>query len=207
MLHKEILNKNEFCYVLLSSYNEPNILIPIKGIIKDIKFDYDEPNYLVRIEKFYDNMTFINRYVKDMFFYTNFDSKNRTNLGINTIDNIADLNRHLEENAVTIVSHNLMTFETKGRMFEVFDKIHFYFLMLNFFNLKENLTRSVYRGSLKFKDGKKEFFDRLENFIGDKFPTDDGIELKDIIRDIEQTKPLNSLKYEKIKSNNYIKNK
>jgi hypothetical protein len=206
MIHKDILDKNEVCYALLSSYNEPNILIPIRGLIKDIKFDYEEPNYLIRIDKFYDNLTFIKKYVFDMFFYTKFDLKHKTTLSFQGVNDHIDLSKHLEENDLTVVNHSLMTFSSKARMFEVFDKLQFYFISLNFLNLKENITRSSYRGFLKF-NSQKEFFEKLESFIGDKFPTKDGIEMKDFVRDIERTKPITALKYEKIKTKNYIRKK
>lgn len=205
MIHNEIFDKNEIVYSLLSSYNEPNVLVPIKGIVKDIRFEHDAPNYLLKIERFYDNIYFIKSHVKDMHFYTNFNNdKYKLTLGeLKTKSALAD---HLDNKEITIVNHALMTFKSKAEMSDVFDKMNFYFILLNLFNLKHHLNRHFYKGDLKLS-GDIEFFDRLKNFFGDKFPTKNGVSFEEIADLINKTKHLNILKYEKVKRNNYIKKK
>ena len=204
MIHKNILDKNEICYSLLSSYNEPNVLIPVKGVIADIKYDYGEPNYLINLKKFYDSMTFLKSHVFNMFFYTAFNQTHKSRLNFSDIKNNDDLKTYLQINKINVVSHSLMTFKSKAEMSKIFNKLNEYFIYINFLSLKENLTRTLYKGDLKLRY-KSDFFRRLKRFIGDRFPNNKGVTFENIVRDINLTKPINKLKYEKIKRTSYLK--
>ncbi len=60
MIKHRIFSKGERCHVLITSFTHPDILIPVKAIIKDTKWDPINPLYLIKIVKFYDSMTFLN---------------------------------------------------------------------------------------------------------------------------------------------------
>jgi len=198
MLHQEIIDKNRLCYVLLSSHNEPNILIPGKAIVRDIKFSYNEPQYLVELVKFYDTITFLKTYLFNMIFYKKFN-RQKEHLHLTNISTMSELTEHLKSNKITVVSHSLMTFQTKTEMNQTFNKLNDYFIQLHLSDLSNNLTRSFYTGNYNLKGKKVEFFKRLHDFMGDKFPTKDGISYDEFITDMRNTAPVTHLKYNKIK--------
>ena len=49
MIKHKLINKGSLAHSLVTSSNDPNILIPVKVIIKDIKFDEYNPLYLVHL--------------------------------------------------------------------------------------------------------------------------------------------------------------
>ena len=62
MIKHKLIDKGSVAHALISSVHEPNILMPVKVTIKDIKFDEYNPLYLVKIVKFYDNINFLKKY-------------------------------------------------------------------------------------------------------------------------------------------------
>ena len=54
MINHRIFAKGEITHALLSSNSNPNILIPIKAVIKDVKYNEINPQYLIKVTKFYD---------------------------------------------------------------------------------------------------------------------------------------------------------
>ena len=66
MTETDLFEKNSIAHCFLFSSTNPNVLIPVKVFIKDIKFYESNPKYLVKIVKFYDTVHFL----KDaMFMY------------------------------------------------------------------------------------------------------------------------------------------
>ena len=72
-----IFDKGQIVYCLLASHTNPNILLPIKGIIMDSKWDPVNPLYQIRIIKFYDNMKFLKKYFIDMNFRHVFENRDK----------------------------------------------------------------------------------------------------------------------------------
>lgn len=68
MIKQRLFVKGETIHALISSYSHPNVLIPVKAIVKDVKYDEINPVYLIKVEKFYDNILFLKKYLFDMTF-------------------------------------------------------------------------------------------------------------------------------------------
>jgi len=191
MNHNEILNKNEICYCLLSSFNEPNILLPCRCIIKDIKIDYEQPVYLVKIDKLYDVIDFIKDYLYNMYFYNKFEQSHKIKLSLEQFDTTDKLNIHLFNNDYQVIVHSLMVFDTKVKMLETFDKLNTYFIKYHIFNLKNAITRKAYKGKLKMS--LTEFEMQFEKFVSDKI---NQKECEQLLYEVENTKPIGAMKYE-----------
>ena len=72
-----IFNKGQFVYCLLASHTNPNILLPVKGVILDSKWDPVNPLYQIRIIKLYDNMKFLKQHFFGMNFRHEFENRAR----------------------------------------------------------------------------------------------------------------------------------
>ena len=62
---------------LLASHTNPNILLPVKGVILDSKWDPVNPLYQIRIIKLYDNMKFLKQHFFGMNFRHEFENRAR----------------------------------------------------------------------------------------------------------------------------------
>jgi len=165
--------KGEKIHCLLTSYTHPNIFIPVRGIVKDVKWDPVNPLYKIKIIKFYENVGFIRKYIFDMNFYYDFDKKARSfrikREEFNTIKELEERLNEKDEDRFYVVVDGVMTVRTKVDLQDLFKKVQYFLISKNFKEIKEFSTRSFYKGEFKF-DGEGEFKVRLKNFLKDKYP-------------------------------------
>lgn len=173
MIKHKVFHKGEIVHCLLSSFNHPNILIPCKGVIKDIKWDLNNPTYLIKIRFFYDSLYFLKEYFFDMNFSNTFERKmKRMPLkkdDFKTIKELQDrLNQADDEKRFYVLTDSIMCTKTKANLKDLFINIQHFLISKKLKELKELSTRSFYNGVFKLNSG-GEFDKRLYKFIGDKF--------------------------------------
>ena len=78
MKKHRIFNKGDRIHALLSSRQEPNVLIPVRANIVDVKWDPVNPLYKLRIDKFFDTLYFLKKYFLNMHFKYEFDKRARS---------------------------------------------------------------------------------------------------------------------------------
>lgn len=99
----KVFNKGETVYCLLGSNSNPNLRFPVKCIIREVEQTDFLPNYVIQIQTFYDNLT----YLKEHFFTANFTYGRKTtpkkkvskSMSINKLskyENITSLNQIYE---------------------------------------------------------------------------------------------------------------
>ena len=61
MIKHKVFTKGELIQALISTTQAPNVLIPVRAMIYDVKFDDVIPQYQIKIKKFYDHINFLKR--------------------------------------------------------------------------------------------------------------------------------------------------
>ena len=183
MIEHELIQKESIAHSILSSVSHPNILIPVKVVVKNIKYHQENPKYLVKIIKFYENISFLKDSFMNMSFINGFDKRAKPFIfnrdKIKTIDEFELIISEGEERYYIVVD-SIMTWKYKNDMQKMFNKLQYYLIIRNLRDLRDNSTRSFYTGNLKIET-KNEFNVRLKNMIGDKlFKTEK--DYKDFIR-------------------------
>jgi len=172
MIKHKVFHKGEIVHCLLSSFNHPNILLPVKGIIKDIKWDLDNPIYLIKVKYFYDSITFLKDYFFDMNFSNSFDRRSKKfALNKEDFNTVKDLEKRLnesDESRFYISIESVMCTKTKADLKILFKEIQHFLISKKLKELKELSTRSFYSGLFKLDNG-LDFNKRLYKFIGDRF--------------------------------------
>ena len=168
MIKHKLIDKGSIAHSLISSISEPNIFIPVKVVIKDIKFDEYNPLYLVKVIKFYDSIYFLKQHFMNHKFSNAFGKKARP-FWISDIRTTEHLQNHLEkeDSRFYIVVDSIHTFRYKNDMNSMFNKLQDFLIYRNIQELQELTTRNSYSGELKFSS-KTEFFIRLKRMINDK---------------------------------------
>ena len=189
----DIIGIDKVCYFLISSYNEPNILIPCKGIVTDYKIKNSEIMYKIKISKFYESSEFLKNYFYGMLFYTDFNQSTKSKLGISDTKNDSDLKQSLENKSIVIVVNGFMVFDTQDEMNYIFNKLNLYFISKSVFELREHISRVNYDGVLKMS--KKSFDDRFVKEFSTDFKEDFSI--LDFINSIKTSKPFQVLEQSK----------
>ena len=182
MIKHKLINKGSIAHSLITSTNEPDILIPVKVVIKDIKFDEYNPIYLVKIIKFYDNIYFLKKYFMNNSFANGFNKKPRPFWISENINTTQILENHIEKEGdrFYVVVDSIHTTRYKNDLKDMFNRIQDFLILRSFSDIKELSTRNLYDGKLKFNT-QVEFFVRLKRMISDKI-VDIGIEWKEFIR-------------------------
>lgn len=171
MINHSLFVKGEKIYVLLTSYSHPNILIPVKAIIKDVKYDEINPQYLIKIIKYYDNIYFLKKYLFNMRFINKFNKRMRKLSYGKDISNKEDLikfihNKTHEETYYCVVD-SIMTKRMKGELKQLFNKITNHLIEKRFRENRQMMTRTFYSGKYDLT-GEAEYNARLKKGMGDK---------------------------------------
>jgi hypothetical protein len=168
MIKTELLDKRSICHALIYSTNNPEILIPIKGIVEDIHFDDDIPFYSIKLIKFYDNIFFLNENLIDRPFLLKHKGKPKK-FHIPKFKNVPELeNWFIDECSHRFCIESTMVVRSKSEMVELFNKVQEYLVIKNLRLIRDTSTRPLYDGKLKIAS-KIEFKERLKRMIGDKF--------------------------------------
>lgn len=171
MIKKRLFVKGETIHALLSSYSHPNILIPVKAIVKDVKYDEINPVYLIKVVTFYDNILFLKRYLFDMTFANKIGRRpRRLKIEYSKIKNLRELEKLFngdKEESMYLVVDSIMCKKHKGDMIELLNKIQDHLIEKNFRQCREYMTRIFYSGKYRLS-GDSEYNARLNKFIGDK---------------------------------------
>ena len=169
MIKHKLINKGSLAHSLISPVNDPNILIPVKVVIKDVKFDEYNPYYLVKVVKFYDNIYFLKNYFMNNKFSNGFNKKPRTFWISNDVKTVQELENYLnkENKRFYIVVDSIHTTRYKNDLESMFNKIQDFLILRNLKELKEFSTRNFYTGNYRFNT-QAEFFIRLKQMLIDK---------------------------------------
>lgn len=170
MIKHRIFGRGEKVYALLSSYTDPNLLIPVEAVIKDIKMDEINPQYLIKIKKFYDNWSFLKKYFFDMNFSNKFGKKHiPLKIKKDNIKSSEELVEFFDKNGdrFLFVVDSIMTTKHLKEMNHIFDLIEYFMMCKNFKELRKHMTRRLYTGKFKMTYG--EFDNRLLKFFEGTF--------------------------------------
>lgn len=176
MIKHKLFVKGQDVYTLLISYSHPNILIPVKCTIKDVKMNEINPEYKIKIIKFYDSPDFLRMNFAKMSFVQTFGDRPRKIKFSedNPLLTYEDFFREIREreNRFSFIVDSVMTFEHLNEMLSVFNKIEDHVIEKCIRTLKRHITRTHYTGKYKIPTY-NEFHLRLRRFIGDKITEDD----------------------------------
>ena len=167
-----IFNKGQFVYCLLASHTNPNILLPVKGVILYSKWDPVNPLYQIRIIKLYDNMKFLKQHFFGMNFRHEFENRARKMIlkseDFKTTKALEDRLNDKDRERFYVVIESVMCTKTKIGLSELFEKVQFYMISKNLKEIRDISTRPFFKGPLSL-DSPKEFDARYKKGWADKF--------------------------------------
>lgn len=179
MIKAQILDKRSVCHALLTSSYDPEIMIPVKGIIEDVFFEEDIPIYSIRIVKFYDNINFLKTSFIGKSFLTNYRGKPKPISLPKDIKTLNELENWLGDKSRYrfCVESNLVV-RTKVEMLELYNRIQEYLILQKLRFIKKISLRSSYDGPLRLNSS-EEFNNRVRRAFADLFDSESDI--KDFI--------------------------
>ena len=167
-----IFNKGQFVYCLLASHTNPNILLPVKGVILDSKWDPVNPLYQIRIIKLYDNMKFLKQHFFGMNFRHEFENRARKMIlraeDFKTTKVLEDRLNDKDRERFYVVIESVMCTKTKIGLSGLFEKVQFYMISKNLKEIRDISARPFFKGPFSL-DSVKEFDARYKKGWADKF--------------------------------------
>ena len=97
MIKHQLFSKGDQIHALISTTQQPNLLIPVRATIYDVKFDDVNPQYQIRVKKFYDQVYFLKknlfggRFIKDFEGLPGSGRNQEVNMLRDTIDSVLEL--------------------------------------------------------------------------------------------------------------------
>lgn len=179
MIKHKIFSKGEYVQALISTTQQPNIVIPVRGIIYDVKFDDINPQYQIRVKKFYDTMYFLKQNLFGGRFIRDFEgAETRINAKRTNYKNTEDLVDGLFDGdnwkKYLIVVDSVFCTKTLSEQMELFNNLQSFMIESKIKEIYELSTRYPYRkakGEFAY-ESKGEFVAALKKFLGDRVPQD-----------------------------------
>lgn len=171
MIRHRLFSKGETVYALLSNFRHPNILFPVQTVIYDVKFDSDMPQYMLKINKFYDDISFLKRYLFGLTFRGDFKEKQtKINLKRGLYPKVEDLERVFTDKweSYLIVVDSVYCVKTQGELKELFNSLQDHFVEKNIKDLYELTNRSYYSKGQYYYHARGEFEASLKKFLGER---------------------------------------
>ncbi len=167
-----IFDKGKSIYAIITSYNKPNVHLPVKCIIMDTKWDPVNPKYLVKIINFYDGYLFIRDNFFDMTFSKTLSERARSmRLKATDFNKCEDLINHFNgpnASRYYIAVDSLMCFARKFEMAERFSMLQLYMISKSLKQAQISTGRQLYKGPMKV-DGISEYNTRMKRAWSDTF--------------------------------------
>lgn len=177
MIKHKLFAKGELIQALITTTQQPNVLIPVRAMIYDIKFDDANPQYQIRVKKFYDNISFLKanlfggRFYKD---FENHDTKiNLKRYNYSTVEIVEDEvfnGQHWK--SYLIVVDSVFCTKTRGEQVELFNNIQTFMIQQKLKELYDLTNRTVYSSGEFYIHTRGEYIKALQRFLLDKYPKD-----------------------------------
>lgn len=169
MIKSELINKKSICHALIYSTQNPEILIPIKGIVEDIHFREDIPIYVIKLLKFYDNIYFLKENLYNRPFQLKIEAKPKPFIIPKEIKTVVELeNWFIDVCQHRFVIESNFVVKTKNELVDIFSKIQEYLIIKNLRVARDSSMRPLFENPLKIST-KIEFEQRIKRMYGDKF--------------------------------------
>jgi len=180
MIKHKLFAKGEYVQALISTTQQPNVLIPVRGIIYDVKFDDINPQYQIRVKKFYDSIYFIKQNIFGGRFFHDFEGHDtRINAKRTNYKNTEQLVEELFDGdnwkKYLIVVDSVFCVKTFEEQQILFNNLQSFMIEQKIKEIYEMSTRLPYqRASGDFAyESKGEFITALKKFLGDRIPPDE----------------------------------
>lgn len=173
MIHHKIFAKGEYCHALISSVTNPNILIPIRGLIYEVKMDEHNPQYQLKIVKFYDDINFLKRYFFWQKFQKDFKGSDAwfkfKRADFNTVEQFENTIGSDENwKRFTVVADSVMCVRTEVEIFELFNTVQGFLIEKSIKDIFEMSTRTFYRRGQYHFDTVEDFELAVKRFLKGK---------------------------------------
>lgn len=178
MIKHKIFSKGDHIHALISTSQQPNVLIPVRCIVYDVRFDDINPQYQIKIIRFYDNIYFLKKNLFGGRFIRNFNgTETKINLTRGNYNRVEDLENKIFSGdnweKYLIVVDSVFCTRTRAEQVKLFNNLQTFMIQMKLREIFELANRSVYSKGELFFQTKGQYEKALKKFLGDKYPKED----------------------------------
>jgi len=179
MIKHKIFSKGDHIHALISTSQQPNVLIPVRCIVYDVKFDDINPQYQIKVIKFYDNIYFLKKNLFGGRFIRNFKgTETKINLSRSQYSKVEDLENKVFSGdnwqKYLIVVDSVFCTRTKAEQTELFNSLQTFMVQMKLREIFELTNRTVYTKGDFFFQTKGQYEKALMKFLGERYPKQRG---------------------------------
>ena len=174
MIHHRLFPKGEYCHALIASKANPNILFQVRGLIYDVHMDPYNPQYLIKIVRFYDDLNFIKRYFIGERFQRNFKGKDfHFKMKRSQFQTREQFEEYINKEKYMLVADSVKCTKTLGDSTKLYNTIQSFLIEKSLRDIYDASTRVQYRtGKYHFKN-QDEFKLAIKRFLKGKIEVTD----------------------------------
>lgn len=174
MIHHRLFPKGEYCHALIASKGNPNVLFQVRGLIYDVKMDPYNPQYLIKIVRFYDDLNFIKRHFIGQRFQKTFLGKDLfVNVARDRFQTREDFDKYMNQNRNMVVADSVMCTKTLTESTKLYNTIESFLIEKSLRSIYDAATRVQYRSGKYHFRNQDEFKKAIKGFFKDKFEVTD----------------------------------
>lgn len=156
------------CFVIIRPTNAPDMFVPARGTVVDVKMDPTLPVYRVKLHAVYERINFVRRHVVGNYWKSRQDRPLLMKPPAKALGSMDEFNTWLADQSMQFRVEYPFAFREKAEMLAYFDKLNDYVAIRALRHLREVATKKEYTGRLRMLDG-VEFEGRLWEAFADKF--------------------------------------
>ncbi len=169
MIHHRLFPKGEYCHALIASKSNPNILFQVRGLIYDVKMDEHNPQYLIKIIKFYDDLNFIKRHFIGERFQKDFSGHDfHFKMKRSQFQTREEFEKYMSKDKYMLVADSVMCTKTLGDSTRLYNTIQSFIIEKSIRDIYDASTRAQYRTGKYHFNNQEEFKTSLKKFLKGK---------------------------------------
>lgn len=175
MIRHKLFSKGDSIHALISTTTHPNILFAVRGVIYDIQFDEYNPQYQIKIDKMYEDIAFVKRFLikgRTIRDFEGGDSRYKlVRKNLKTIDEFVEKTYNGDNwERYLVVVDSVYCCKSRKEQIDFFNNIQTFLIEQNLKELFDMSTRNQYsKGELYFHT-RFDFIHSLKKFLGERAP-------------------------------------
>lgn len=156
------------CFVIVRPTNAPDLFVPGRGIVVDVKMDPTLPVYRVKLHAIYERINFVRRHVVGNYWKCRQDKPLLMKPATKALGNMDDFNTWLSDQSMEFRVEYPFAFSEKAEMLAYFNKLNDYVALRALRLFRDITTKKEYTGQLRMLDS-VDFEGRMWEAFADKF--------------------------------------
>ncbi len=166
----DLLPVKSTCFAIVFPANDPDMLIPMRGVVEDVVLHPVVPKYVVRGTSVYENIYFIRRHFDGAHVRTSRGRSEVMEPPRSSLRSLEHFNTWLADGSTRFLCDFMFVFPTKAAMMEYFHALQDYLVVRAVRRLRDVATKREYAAAGRMgAAGHADFEGRLWAAFADKF--------------------------------------